>query len=74
VREDTKQKARTEAAGILAGAQRQIQAETARARDEVRREAVDLAVAIASKLIRRNITADDNRVMIDEMIASLPRN
>lgn len=74
VREDAKQKARTEAAAILAAAGRQVEAETARARDEIRREAVDLAVAIASKLIRRNITADDNRVMIDEMLASLPRN
>jgi F-type H+-transporting ATPase subunit b len=74
VREDTKQKARTEAAAILAAAERQIQAATVRARDEVRREVVDLAVAIASKLIRRNISAEDNRVMIDEMISSLPRH
>ena len=74
VREDTKQKARTEAAAIIAAAERQIQAATVRAKDEVRREVVDLAVAMASKLIRRNISAEDNRVMIDEMISSLPRN
>jgi F-type H+-transporting ATPase subunit b len=74
VREETKQKARVEAAAILAAAERQIQSETVRARDEVRREAVDLSVAIASKLIRRNITAEDNKVMIDEMIGSLPQN
>lgn len=72
-REETKQKARAEAAAIIAAAGRQIQAETLRARDEVRREAVDLSVAIASKLIRRNISAEDNRRMIDEMIGSLPR-
>jgi F-type H+-transporting ATPase subunit b len=74
VREDTKQKARAEAAAILAAAERQIQAEAVRARDAVRREAVDLSVAIASKLIRRNISAEDNRAMIDEMIGSLPRH
>ena len=73
VREETKQKARVEAAAILAAAERQIQSEVVRARDEVRRETVELAIAIASKLIRRNITVDDNRVMIDEMIGSLPR-
>jgi F-type H+-transporting ATPase subunit b len=73
LREETKQKARTEAAAILAAAERQIQAEAVRARDDVRREAVDLSVAIASKLIRRNISAEDNRALIDEMIASLPR-
>ena len=73
LREEAKQKARTEAAAIVAAAERQVQAEMARARDEVKREAVDLSVAIASKLIRRNISADDNRAMIDEMIRSLPR-
>jgi F-type H+-transporting ATPase subunit b len=73
LREEAKQKARTEAAAIVAAADRQAQAEMARARDEVKREAVDLSVAIASKLIRRNISADDNRAMIDEMIRSLPR-
>jgi len=73
LREEAKQKDRTEAAAIVAAAERQVQAEIARARDEVKREAVDLSVAIASKLIRRNISADDNRAMIDEMIRSLPR-
>ena len=73
LREEARQKARAEAAAIVAAAGRQIEAEALRARDAVRREAVDLSVAIASKLIRRNITAEDNRVMIDEMIRSLPR-
>jgi len=74
VREEGKQKARTEAAAIIASAQRQIEAESVRARDEVRRDAADLAVAIASKLIRRNISVEDNRVMIDEMIGRLRSN
>ena len=71
VREETKQKARAEAAAILASAQRQIESEAVRARGEVRRESAELAVAIASKLIRRNISVEDNRVMIDEMIGRL---
>jgi F-type H+-transporting ATPase subunit b len=74
VREETKQKARAEAAAIIAAAGRQIESEALRARDDVRREAAELAVAIASKLIRRNISVDDNRVMIDEMIGSLRRH
>jgi F-type H+-transporting ATPase subunit b len=73
LREETKQKARAEAAAILAAAERQIQAEALRARDAVRREAVELSVAIASKLLRRNISVEDNRVLIDEMIGSLGR-
>ena len=74
VREETKQRARSEAAAILAAAERQVQAEILRARDDVRREAVDLAVSMANKLLRRNITPEDNRVMLDEMIRSLPGN
>ena len=74
VREETKQKARAEAAAIVAAAERQIESEAIRARDDVRRDAADLAVAIASKLIRRNISVEDNRVMIDEMIGSLRRH
>jgi F-type H+-transporting ATPase subunit b len=73
VREETKQKARTEAAAILAAAERQIEAEALRARHDVRREAADLSVAIASKLIRRNISAEDNRAIIDEMLGTLGR-
>ena len=73
VREEIKQKARAEAAAILAAAERQVRAEIQRARDEVRREAVDLSVAIASKIIRRNLSVEDNRVLIDEMIGSLGR-
>lgn len=73
VREETKHKARAEAAAIVAAAERQIAAEALRARHELRREAVDLSVAIASKLLRRHVSAEDNRVLIDEMIGSLPR-
>jgi F-type H+-transporting ATPase subunit b len=73
VREEAKQKARAEAAAIIAAAQRQTEAEALRARNELRRETADLAVAIAGKLIRRNISAEDNRAMIDEMIGTLGR-
>lgn len=74
LREETRQKARTEAAAIVAAAGRQIEADALRARHEVRREAVELSVAIASKLLQRNISADDNRVLIDDMIGSLNRH
>ena len=73
LREELKQKARADAAGIVAAAERQIQAETSRARSELRKEAVDLSIAIASKVLRRNITVEDNRAIIDEVINSLPQ-
>jgi F-type H+-transporting ATPase subunit b len=74
LREETKQKARVEAAAIVAAAERQIAAEALRARHDLRREAVDLSVSIASKLLRRHITIEDNQALVDEMIGSLPRH
>jgi F-type H+-transporting ATPase subunit b len=65
-REELKQKAQTEAAGIVKNAERQIELETARALQQIRTEAVDLSVAIASKLLARNVTKEDNERLIEE--------
>ena len=45
--------------------------ETARALQQIRQDAVDLSVAIASKLIGRNLTKEDNARLIDETIGQL---
>ncbi len=74
VREETKQKARAEAAAIIAAAERQIAAAALRARHDLRREAVETSITIASKLLRRHITVEDNEALIDEMIGSLQRH
>src|SRR5207247_10580851 len=71
LREEVKQKARAEADGIVKNGERQIQLETARALQEIRREAVDLSVMIASKLIQRNITKEDNERLIEEALSHL---
>src|SRR5712691_254102 len=65
LREEMRQKARAEADGIIKTAERQIQLETARAIQQIRHEAADLSVAIASKLIQRNLTKEDNEKLID---------
>jgi F-type H+-transporting ATPase subunit b len=71
LREEMRQKARAEADGIVRTAERQIQLETARAIQQIRREAADLSVAIASKLIQRNLTKEDNEKLIDEALGQL---
>jgi len=68
LREEMKQKARTEADAIVKNAERQIQLETGRALQQIRREAVDLSVMIASKLIQRNLTKEDNERLIEEAL------
>jgi F-type H+-transporting ATPase subunit b len=65
-REELKQKAQAEAAGIVKNAERQIELETARALQQIRTEAVDLSVAIASKLLERNLSKADNERLIEE--------
>lgn len=68
LREDMRQTARAEADAIVKGAERQIQLETARAVQQIRVEAVDLSVMIASKLIQRNLTKEDNDRLIEEAL------
>jgi F-type H+-transporting ATPase subunit b len=69
--EELRQKASAEAAGILKKAEREIQLETTRAIEQVRREAVELSVAIASKILHRNVSADDNRALIEDSLRQL---
>ena len=66
LRDELKQKAQSEAAGILKNAERQIEMETARALQQIRSEAVDISVAIASKLLERNVSKEDNERLIEE--------
>ena len=68
LREEIRQKARAEADNIVKNAQRQIQLETTRALEQIRHEAVDLSVMIASKIIQRNLSKEDNERLIDEAI------
>ncbi|MGE0444860.1 MAG: F0F1 ATP synthase subunit B [Vicinamibacterales bacterium] len=70
-REELKQKARAEAASIVANAGKQIELETSRALQQIRHEAVDLSVAIASKLLQKNVTKADNERLIEDTFKQL---
>ena len=69
--EEMKTKARADAEHIIRNAERQIELEASRAVETIRREAVDLSVAIASKLIQRNITKEDNERLIGEKLKEI---
>ena len=68
LREEIRQKARGEADVIVKNAERQIQLETSRALGQIRHEAVELSVMIASKIIQRNLTKEDNERLIDDAL------
>ena len=68
LREDVRQRARTEADKMITDAQRQIQLETSRALQQIRHEAVDLSIMIATKILRRNLSREDNERLIAEAL------
>jgi F-type H+-transporting ATPase subunit b len=63
---------RTEQHALLERAQREIAAERDRAIAELRREAVDLAIAGASKVIEKNLDDQSNRKIVESFLASIP--
>jgi F-type H+-transporting ATPase subunit b len=65
LREELKQRARTEAATIVKNAEQQIQLEAARAIQQIRHEAIDLSVSIASKILQRQVSREDNEALIE---------
>jgi F-type H+-transporting ATPase subunit b len=65
LREELKQKSRAEAAALVKNAEQQIRLETARAVQQIRHEAVDLSVEIASKILQRQVSRADNEALIE---------
>ena len=72
--EQLRQKAREEAEGIVRNANRNIQLETRRAIQEIRNEAADLSVMIASKILQRQVSKEDNARLIEETLKQIGTN
>lgn len=68
IRQELRDLAQKEAEAITRNARQQIQLERDRAVAELRQEAVDLSVLIASKLVRRNLTREDNAALIEDAL------
>ncbi|MEP6989322.1 MAG: F0F1 ATP synthase subunit B [bacterium] len=71
VRSELVEQAHAEQAAMLARARQEIESEKARAIAELRREAVDLAIAGASKVIEKNLDQDSNRKLVENFLASV---
>lgn len=68
VRKELEVKARAEAQGIVERARTDIERERDKALDTVRREAVDLALAAASRLLRERLDQDKDRAMVERFL------
>ena len=69
--EELKEQAREESATLVKNAERQIELETARALQQIRQETVDLSLSIASKVIGRNLSKDDNERLIEDALKQI---
>ena len=71
VRSELVEQAHAEQASMLARARQEIESEKVRAIAELRREAVDLAIAGASKVIEKNLDQTSNRQLVESFLASV---
>jgi F-type H+-transporting ATPase subunit b len=71
LREELKVRAKEEADTMVRNAEQQIQLQTRQALQQIRHEVGDIAVTIASKLLERNLTNEDNDRLIRETLRQL---
>ncbi len=71
LREELKQKAKQEAEGILRNAEQQIQLQTRQALQQIRHHIADVAVLIASKVLERHVSKEDDQRLIDETLKQI---
>jgi F-type H+-transporting ATPase subunit b len=69
--EQAKGTARSEGARLVAAAQQQIELDTTRARESLRREVAGIAVRAASKLLGREIDARTHADLLDKFTAQI---
>jgi F-type H+-transporting ATPase subunit b len=69
--EQAKSAASSEAARLVAAAQQQIELDTTRARESLRREVAGIAVRAASKLLGREVDARTHADLLDKFTAQI---
>lgn len=73
-REGLLHRAREEQEQILERAKREIGAERDRAAAELRKDAVELALAAASRLVQQRLSADADRKIVQDYLATLEKS
>jgi F-type H+-transporting ATPase subunit b len=66
--DDAKEKATQQREELLAAARRDIQAETRRSLEQIRREVADLTVLATEKVTRKSLSEDDHRRLIEDAL------
>ena len=68
---ELREKAKAEADSILSNAEKQIQLETQKAISQIRSDVADLSHLIASKLIGKNLSKEDDEALIEESLKQI---
>ena len=69
--DESKAQATQQREELLAAARRDIEAETRRALEEIRKEVADLTVIATEKVTRKSLTPDDHRRLIEEALGEV---
>jgi F-type H+-transporting ATPase subunit b len=71
VADESKAQATQQREELLASTRRDIEAETRRALDEIRKEVANLTVIATEKVTRKSLTPDDHRRLIEEALGEV---
>lgn len=74
MREDLLAEARREREEMMVRTQRDLDLQVQRAIEQIRGDAVEIAIAAASKLVERNLDVEDNRRLVREFLAEVEAN
>ncbi|QCI17430.1 F0F1 ATP synthase subunit B [Buchnera aphidicola (Acyrthosiphon lactucae)] len=69
--EEARKNALEESKKILLNTQSEIEISIIHARKNLHKEVVDLSIAIAEKIIKKNISKEDNQNLLDQLVVSL---
>jgi F-type H+-transporting ATPase subunit b len=69
--DESKARANKQREELMAATRREIEAETRRALDEIRKEVANLTVVATEKVTRKSLTPDDHRRLIEEALSEV---
>ena len=73
MKDETLKDAKEKAKVIADNAEKQILVEMEKAIEEIKSEVVNLSLSVAEKLIKKNLSAEDNKALIDESLSQVKK-
>ena len=71
LQDDSKAQATQQREELMAAARRDIQAETRRSLEEIRKEVANLTVLATEKVTRKSLTSDDQKRLVEDALSEV---